>query len=130
MERSHLLSAKLSLVAKVKSPFTSDGFKQCMEKMDRIQASDTAIIRFTVTWVSQADAKISPGILTAPVPQSNTLRSCKRVSAIEYELGLLAQKSSYAVLADNNFDGLASGLWNPYGSYPNASWTWTNIPWR
>ena len=111
-KKSALPSAKLSLVAKVKSPLTSDGFKQCTEKWTVIPSfgySNHTL--YSDLSIPTADAKpISPGILTAPVPQSNTLADhVKSFEVIEYELGLLAQNQA-AVLADNNLMDLQVAL--------------------
>ena len=113
-KKSALPSAKLCLVAKVRSPLTSDGFKQCTEKWTVIPSfgfSNHTLYSDLIPMTPELNpsSPLSP-VLTGNGPQSNTLADhINSFEVIEYELGLLAQNQA-AVMSDPNLMDLQVAL--------------------
>lgn len=112
-KKSALPSAKLCLVAKVRSPLTSDGFKQCTEKWTVIPGfgfSNHTLYSDLVPLESRAATSPTSPVLVGKAPQSNTLADqITSFEVIEFELGALAQNQA-AVMADPNLMDLQVAL--------------------
>ena len=99
-----LPSAKLCLVAKLRSPLTTDGFKQCTEKWTVIPSFGYSNHTLYSDLAPLAPAPISASSISSVLtgPQSNTLADhIKSFEVIEFELGLLTQNQA-SVMADPN----------------------------
>lgn len=107
-KKSSLASSKLSFLAKLNTPLTSNGFKQCKEKW--VVIPEFGFSNHTLYDDLMPAPSQSNFILPANSPKTNTLADhIKSFEVIEYELALLSQNQAL-VLNDPNLMDLQVSL--------------------